>query len=70
MLKTAVFAGGASLPLLFGALVGVRWRPPRHLVATALAYAAGRAGSRYCAGDTLDMLKSGTRRAGVAVREK
>jgi zinc transporter, ZIP family len=41
VLKTALFAGGASLPLLLGALVGVRWRPPRHLVATALAYAAG-----------------------------
>ncbi|QWF24504.1 CHAD domain-containing protein [Nocardioides sp. LMS-CY] len=26
--------------------------------------------ARYCAWDTLDMLKSGTRRAGVAVREK
>jgi hypothetical protein len=24
----------------------------------------------YCAGETLDMLKSGTRIAGVAVREK
>ena len=41
MLKTLGYAAGASLPLLAGALVGVRWRPPRHLVATALAYAAG-----------------------------
>lgn len=41
MLKTLGFAAGASLPLLAGALVGVRWRPPRHLVATALAFAAG-----------------------------
>jgi ZIP family zinc transporter len=39
--KTAIYAAGASLPLLVGALVGVRWRPPRHLVATALAYATG-----------------------------
>lgn len=41
MLMTALYAAGASLPLLFGALVGARWSPPRHLVATALAYAAG-----------------------------
>ncbi|QVT81152.1 hypothetical protein ENKNEFLB_03560 [Nocardioides aquaticus] len=41
MLQTAIYACGASLPLLLGALVGVRWRPPRHLIATALAYAAG-----------------------------
>jgi zinc transporter, ZIP family len=41
MLKTILYAAGASLPLLLGALVGVRWRPPKHLVATALAYAAG-----------------------------
>ncbi|MGI8723187.1 MAG: ZIP family metal transporter [Geodermatophilaceae bacterium] len=40
-MKTLLYAAGASLPLLAGALVGVRWRPPRHLVATALAYAAG-----------------------------
>ncbi len=41
MLKTIVYACGASLPLLLGALVGVRWRPPQDLVAAALAYAAG-----------------------------
>lgn len=41
MLETVLYAAGASLPLLLGALVGVRWRPPPHLVATALAYAAG-----------------------------
>ena len=41
MLKTTVYAVGASLPLLLGALIGVRWRPPKHLVATALAFAAG-----------------------------
>jgi len=41
MLKTLLFAAGASLPLLLGAIIGVRWRPPKHLVATALAYAAG-----------------------------
>ncbi len=40
-MKTAIYAAGASLPLLVGALVGVRWRPPQHLVATALAYATG-----------------------------
>jgi hypothetical protein len=33
-------------------------------------YAATGAGCGYCAGDTLDMLKSGTRTAGIAVREK
>ena len=41
MLTTLGFAVGASLPLLLGAVVGVRWRPPPHLVATALAFAAG-----------------------------
>lgn len=34
---TAVYAVGASLPLL----LGVWWRPSRRLLATALAYAAG-----------------------------
>lgn len=41
MFTTIVYAAGASLPLLLGALAGVRWRPPQDLVATALAYAAG-----------------------------
>ncbi|MGH3788967.1 MAG: ZIP family metal transporter [Pseudonocardiaceae bacterium] len=41
MLTTLVFAAGASLPLLAGAVVGVLWRPPRRLVAVALAFAAG-----------------------------
>jgi ZIP family zinc transporter len=41
MVKTLLFAAGASLPLAAGAMVGVRWRPPKHLVATALAFAAG-----------------------------
>ena len=41
MIKTLVFAAGASLPLLAGAIAGVLWRPPRRLVAVALAFAAG-----------------------------
>lgn len=41
MLTTLGFAAGASLPLLVGAIVGVFWRPPRRLVAVALAFAAG-----------------------------
>ncbi|MBA3310971.1 MAG: hypothetical protein H0U28_13145 [Nocardioidaceae bacterium] len=38
---TAGFAAGASLPLLVGAIAGVFWRPPRGLIAAALAFAAG-----------------------------
>lgn len=41
MLSTLGFAAGASLPLLAGAVAGVFWRPPRRLVAVALAFAAG-----------------------------
>lgn len=41
MITTLGFAAGASLPLLAGAIVGVLWRPPRWLVAVALAFAAG-----------------------------
>lgn len=41
MLQTAVFALGASLPLLLGAFVGVGWRPPKKLNATTMAFAAG-----------------------------
>lgn len=41
MLQTAVFAVGASLPLLLGALVGIGWRPPQKLNAAAMAFAAG-----------------------------
>ena len=41
MIKTLGFAAGASLPLLAGAIAGVLWRPPRRLVAIALAFAAG-----------------------------
>ncbi len=41
MLTTLLYAAGASLPLVAGAMVGVRWRPPKRLVATALAFAAG-----------------------------
>ncbi len=37
----AGFAAGASLPLLVGAIAGVFWRPPRGLIAAALAFAAG-----------------------------
>jgi zinc transporter ZupT len=41
VLGTLGFAAGASLPLLAGAVVGVAWRPPRRVVATILAFAAG-----------------------------
>jgi ZIP family zinc transporter len=41
LLRTLGFALGASLPLLVGAAVGVVWRPPRRLIAVALAFAAG-----------------------------
>ena len=41
MLTTVLYALGASLPLVVGAAVGVRWEPPRHLVASVLAFAAG-----------------------------
>lgn len=41
MLQTAVFAAGASLPLLVGALLGSVWHPPRRVTATAMAFAAG-----------------------------
>ena len=41
VLKLAGFAAGASLPLVIGAIVGVLWRPPRWLLATALGFAAG-----------------------------
>lgn len=41
MVKTLLFAMGASLPLLAGAVVGSFWTPPRRLVAMALAFATG-----------------------------
>lgn len=41
MWTTLLYAVGASLPLGVGALVGVRWEPPRRLVAAVLAFAAG-----------------------------
>ena len=41
MLTTIAYALGASLPLVAGAAVGVRWEPPKHLVAAVLAFAAG-----------------------------
>lgn len=41
MLKTLLFAAGASLPLLAGGILGAYWRPPRRLVAVALAFATG-----------------------------
>ncbi len=40
MVRTLVYAAGASLPLVVGAWAGVRWHPPRRLVAAALAFAA------------------------------
>ncbi len=39
--QTLLFAVGASLPLLLGAVVGVRWQPPRAVLAVSLAYATG-----------------------------
>lgn len=41
VLRTLLFALGASLPLLIGGALGAAWRPPARLVAVALAYAAG-----------------------------
>ena len=41
MITTLGFAAGASLPLLAGAVLAVVWRPPRQLVAVALAFATG-----------------------------
>lgn len=41
VLTTALYSAGASLPLVAGALVGVRWTPPKRVVAAALAFAAG-----------------------------
>lgn len=41
VLRTLVFAAGASLPLLAGGILGAYWRPPRQLVAVALAFATG-----------------------------
>ena len=41
MMQTLLYALGASLPLVVGAAVGARWRPPQPVVATALAFAVG-----------------------------
>jgi len=41
VLKTVLFAAGASLPLLAGGALGAYWRPPKRLVAFALAFATG-----------------------------
>lgn len=41
MWMTVLYAAGASLPLVVGAVVGVRWEPPQKLVASVLAFAAG-----------------------------
>lgn len=41
MLTTILFAVGASAPLAIGALIGVRWQPPKLLLAGTLAFAAG-----------------------------
>lgn len=41
MLTTLLFALGASAPLAVGAVVGVRWQPPRAVLAATLAFAAG-----------------------------
>lgn len=36
-----MFAIGASIPLVIGAVVGAFWKPPQKVLATALAFAAG-----------------------------
>lgn len=41
MLRMLLFAAGASLPLLAGGILGAYYRPPRRLVAFALAFATG-----------------------------
>jgi ZIP family zinc transporter len=41
MWTTVMYAAGASLPLLGGAIVGVRWQPPQRVVATVLAFTGG-----------------------------
>ena len=41
MLQTALFAAGASLPLLIGGALGASWKPPQRVLAVALAFAAG-----------------------------
>ena len=41
MPTTLLYAAGASLPLVIGAVVGVRWEAPQRLVATVLAFAGG-----------------------------
>ena len=41
MFRIAIFAAGASLPLLLGAAVGTAWRPPRQVLAGSLAFATG-----------------------------
>ena len=55
----------------YGPSAGCTGSVPLSVVALMLRKYADRApGCGYWAGDTLDMLKSGMRRAGVAVREK
>lgn len=41
LVRLVIFAIGASLPLTLGALLGVVWRPPRQVLAAALAFASG-----------------------------
>lgn len=41
LMRTAVYALGASLPLLLGAVLGTVWKPPRKLLGTAMAFATG-----------------------------
>jgi len=41
VLSTFLFAAGASLPLLLGAVIGLVWQPPRSVLAVALAFASG-----------------------------
>jgi zinc transporter, ZIP family len=41
VLRTLVFAFGASAPLVLGGALGAWWRPPAQVVAVALAFAAG-----------------------------
>lgn len=40
-MQVALFAIGASIPLVVGSVVGALWKPPQRVLATALAFAAG-----------------------------
>ena len=62
-------AGGAGIAGAWCAVTGDTPHPGVRLHGPEVVWTSGW-GCGYCAWETLDMLKSGTRRAGVAVREK